>query len=202
MANQYVNDVVRYFKRKTATGYEDPVYFGAEQRFITGLRNSGVNNLEEQFLLGTDTYTETYYDNDGNTIIEKSFHINDNSNYDNYYKIKTIIYKEGGSVDASFYFDGNELVMPNDSNKILFGDGSITYPSLETLYAIDTESFDFNNDSFNIFITDFTTLQKDELYFVSNGTETLILTKITSKRFVKDGHKMAVKESITNHINS
>ena len=68
-------EVVRFFRRKSSTGYDSPTYLGAEQRFVGALRNSGVNNLEEQYILGTDTYTEKYTDSDGNSVVEVSYHI-------------------------------------------------------------------------------------------------------------------------------
>ena len=72
-------EVVRFFRRKSSTGYDSPTYLGAEQRFVGALRNSGVNNLEEQYILGTDTYTEKYTDSDGNSVVEVSYHINDSA---------------------------------------------------------------------------------------------------------------------------
>ena len=76
MATGHEAEVIRYLKRKSSSGFESPTYLGAEQRFVSALRNSSVNNLEEQYILGTDTYIETYVDAQGNKIVETSYHIN------------------------------------------------------------------------------------------------------------------------------
>ena len=70
MANsKYKAEVVRYLRKKTNGGYtEAPTYLGSEQKFVGALRNSNDNNLEEQFLLGTDCLTTEWEDN-GNSYI-------------------------------------------------------------------------------------------------------------------------------------
>ena len=72
MANsKYKAEVVRYLRKKTNGGYtEAPTYLGSEQKFVGALRNSNDNNLEEQFLLGTDCLTTEWEDN-GNSYIRK-----------------------------------------------------------------------------------------------------------------------------------
>ena len=67
------NDVIKYLRRKSSSGTFEPIsWIGAEQRFVSALRNSGVNNLEEQYIIGTETYTVEYQDENQNDIIEKN----------------------------------------------------------------------------------------------------------------------------------
>lgn len=204
MASEYEADVVRYFRQKGSTGYEPITFLGAEQRYVNALRNSGINNLEEQYILGTDTYTEVYSDEDDNIIIEKSFHINSNDEsaiYSDYYKVKTTVYKDNIS-DRDFYFSGNELIMPDDINKVIFGNGSVDYPDLDTLYGVDSSLFDFNDDEWDIYSAEFVAVRKDELFFITNSGTTIkpVLTKTISKKYIKDGKKVVFKEDIENHL--
>ena len=109
MATGHEAEVIRYLKRKSSSGFESPTYLGAEQRFVGALRNSNVNNLEEQYILGTDTYSETYVDEHGNKIVETSYHINDTiHSLTDYYKIISTTYTNG-IVNEDFFFDNNNL---------------------------------------------------------------------------------------------
>lgn len=208
MASEYESNVVRYFRKKGNGGFSEPItYLGAEQRYVNALRNSGVNNLEEQFVLGTDTYTEVYTDAEENIIVEKSFHVNSDSEsavYSDYYKVKTTVYKDTIS-DRDFYFRGNELIMPDDINKIIFGNGSVDYPDLNTLYGVDSSLYRFGDDnSLQIFSADFMIIRKDELFFITNNGATItpVLTKTISKKYIQEGDKVIFKESIENHLKS
>lgn len=203
-SNEYTADVVRYFRRKGTSGFTEPITFlGSEQRYVTALRNSGVNNLEEQYILGTDTYTEVYTDKDDNIIVEKSFHVNSNSNsvYTDYYKVKTTVYKDNIQ-DKDFYFNGDTMMMPDDINTIIFGNGSVSYPDLDTLYGIDSSIFSFNGDTFSVYPSNFITIRKDELFFITNNGAIIkpVLTKTISKKYIKDGAKVVFKEDIVNHL--
>ena len=208
MPNIYGTDVVRYFRKKGDSGFtEPPTYLGAEQRYVNALRNSGINNLEEQYILGTCTYTEMYTDSEENEIIEKSFHVNSNDSspvYNNYYKLVSTIYKDPIVTGEDFYFDEDMLMLPDDPSKIVFGDGSLDYPDLDTLYGVDSNIFDFENNTFNIRSAEFSILRRDQLFFITdNGaTATPVLTKITSKRVIRDAgiDKTVFKEDIQNHL--
>ena len=202
----YETDVVRYFRRKGSTGFDEPVtYLGAEQRFVNALRNSNDNNLEEQYLLGTDTYTEVYEDIDGNIIIEKSFHANSNDPafvYTDYYKVITTVYKDNIE-DRDFYFDSNKVIMPDDVNKVIFGNGSVDYPDLNTLYGVDGDIFEFVNSKMNIYSDEFVTVRKDELVFITNNGATIkpVLTKTIKRKAVRgNGGKVVYQEDIQNHL--
>ena len=200
MATGHEAEVIRYLRRKSSSGFESPTYLGAEQRFVGALRNSSVNNLEEQYILGTDTYSEAYTDEQGNKIVETSYHINDAMHsVTDYYKIISITYSNG-TINKDFFFDNNSLKLPNDSQVVLFGDGSISHPNENELYGESNKAID--NNEMKIYPSSYTTIKKEELHYISNNgaTDLLVLTKITSKKYENDGKREIIRESITNHI--
>ena len=200
MATEHEAEVIRYLRRKSSSGFESPTYLGAEQRFVGALRNSSVNNLEEQYILGTDTYSETYVDEQGNKIIETSYHINDTMHsVTDYYKIISTIYTNG-IINEDFFFDNDSLKLPNDS--VLFGDGSTSYPNENELYGESNKIFAIDNSEMKIYPSSYTTIKKEELHYISNNgaTDLLVLTKTTGKRYEDDGKREIIIESITNHI--
>ena len=200
MATGHEAEVIRYLRRKSSSGFESPTYLGAEQRFVSALRNSSVNNLEEQYILGTDTYSETYIDEQGNKIVETSYHINDTMHsVTDYYKIISTTYTNG-IINEDFFFDNDSLKLPNDS--VLFGDGSTSYPNENELYGESNKIFAIDNSEMKIYPSSYTTIKKEELHYISNNgaTDLLVLTKIIGKRYEDDGKREIIRESITNHI--
>ena len=200
MATGHEAEVIRYLRRKSSSGFESPTYLGAEQRFVSALRNSSVNNLEEQYILGTDTYSETYVDEQGNKIVETSYHINDTMHsVTDYYKIISTTYTNG-IINEDFFFDNDSLKLPNDS--VLFGDGSTSYPNENELYGESNKIFAIDNSEMKIYPSSYTTIKKEELHYISNNgaTDLLVLTKITGKRYEDNGKREIIRESITNHI--
>ena len=200
MATGHEAEVIRYLRRKSSSGFESPTYLGAEQRFVGALRNSNVNNLEEQYILGTDTYSETYVDEQGNKIVETSYHINDTiHSLTDYYKIISTTYTNE-IINEDFFFDNNSLKLPNDS--VLFGDGSTSHPNKNELYGESNKIFAIDNSEMKIYPSSYTTIKKEELHYISNNgaTDLLVLTKIIGKRYEDDGKREIIRESITNHI--
>ena len=200
MATGHEAEVIRYLRRKSSSGFESPTYLGAEQRFVGALRNSNVNNLEEQYILGTDTYSETYVDEQGNKIVETSYHINDTMHsVTDYYKIISTTYANG-IINGDFFFDNDSLKLPNDS--VLFGDGSTSYPNENELYGESNKIFAIDNSEMKIYPSSYTTIKKEELHYISNNgaTDLLVLTKTTGKKYEDDGKREIIRESITNHI--
>ena len=200
MATGHEAEVIRYLRRKSSSGFEPPTYLGAEQRFVSALRNSSVNNLEEQYILGTDTYSETYVDEQGNKIVETSYHINDAMHsVTDYYKIISTTYTNG-TINKDFFFDNNSLKLPNDS--VLFGDGSTSHPNRNELYGESNKIFAIDNSEMKIYPSSYTTIKKEELHYISNNgaTDLLVLTKTTGKKYEGDGKREIIRESITNHI--
>lgn len=197
--NNYTMDIVKFFRRKSADGFTEPItYLGAEQRFVGALPNSNNNNLEEQFLLGTDTYTEAYLNIEGNQVIEKSFKKDGETT--NYYKLVTIIYSEENQKNTDFYFDNDIVYMLNENN-------SIDYDSVESkLNFEDNDFIVFDVDSqgvgeITITPDTFVILRVDSLYFVDgNENNILVAIKTTQKRYTTD-NKEIIKESIENKLN-
>lgn len=189
------NDVVKYFRRKSSEGFEPLTYFGAEQRYVTALSNSNTNNLEEQYLLGTDTYVQISFDEEENQIIEKFFK-KDNSDKE-YYKLVSIVYKIENQQNTDFYFEDDIFTICNRSE-------DISYDSSE-------KEFDFNNVNYVTFIIDeygegymevfpnnYTISQIDTLYYVNKNKESIyVARKVTDKKVTSDG-KTIVRETIEN----
>lgn len=200
----YENNVIRYLRRKGDFDFEPVTWIGSEQRFVGPLRNSNINNLEEQYILGTDTYTEFYEDNSGNSVIEKSFCItNDNlDNIINYYKMISVIYKNPIFKNDISFIDG-EMQMTNKYNDIVFGDGSSEYPDVNSIYYLDADKYKFDQDG-NLQLTsssnaEFAILREDKLYFIKENEQILVLTKITEGKS-EDG-KTVIREKIINSLN-
>lgn len=202
MAN-YTAEVVKYLRRKSSDGFSEPItYLGAEQRFVGALRNSGVNNLEEQYLIGTDTYTETYTDADGNEVVEKSFHVNGSTqSLTDYYKLVTKTYKNGTS-NENFFFDNNQIKLPNDETEVLFGDGTTLYSDTHEVYCVNETTFVEENNVLKIFPSSYTIIKTEDLYYVTNnGNSTIhVLGKTIDRKYINGGAREVVRESITNYL--
>lgn len=199
----YTGEVLRYLRRKDPeTGEFEPItWLGSEQRFVGALRNSGINNLEEQYVLGTNTYRVSYKDNDGNTVIEKHFCINDGSGdlseATNYYKVITTVYKNLYSDNWKFVNNGLQVSM---DGMMAFGDGSSEHPNEEAVYCDDINTFTFTDDALKIY-PDFIPSRVDRLYFVKNGQpDLLVLTKITKIKTLITG-QFITHEQIINGLN-
>ena len=197
------SEVIKFLRRKTITGFDEPIsYLGAEQRFVGPLRNSNNNNLEEQFLIGSDCYTESYIDPDtGDTIIKKEYHTNNAVNPVNYYYIQTWIYANS-HINMDYYFEGSALRLPYDPSVVVFGDPSDPeYSDPNTLYGLDTGVFANEGEQLTIFPKSLAVSRKDELHFIqSYGSDILVSTKITGEKYKSDGITKVIVETITNNL--
>lgn len=199
-------EVIKYLRRKNSNGFDTVSYFGAEQRFVSPIRNSSLNNLEEQFILGTDSYTEVYEDANENIIIEKNFYINNDAagaEFTDYYKLISTIYKqEGEGIDP--YYTASNIDFIN-GNKVLYGiAGDVVYGDITEIYLKETKARAENN---SVNITPDTapvTLREDRLYFVHDdeATKTLVTTKQIIKDYDTIDNKMIIKEIINNNLTS
>lgn len=187
-------DVVKYFRRKQSNGFEAPTYLGAEQRFVGALPNSNNNNLEEQFLLGTDTYTEFYLDNEGNQVIEKSFK-KDGADTD-YYKLVSIIYAPSQQHNDDFYFDNDEIHLKDGDPAASYADGQLDFNdnSYITFNIIDGKT------GISVLPNTFTASRLDSLYYIDNGgNSTLVAIKTTFNKTTVDGREI-VKELVEDKL--
>lgn len=195
-------EVIKYLRRKSSSGFEPITYLGAEQRFVGALRNSGINNLEEQYILGTDTYTVKYTDKNGNQITETSYHINDvTHSATDYYKLITTVYKTSAA-DENFFFEGKELRLPNDNTEVIYGDGSDLFPDTSAVYSVNDSTFVEEQGRWTIYPSSYAVLQKDELHYISgNGAvDTLVLTKTTEQEVDSATGREITRENIVNHL--
>lgn len=210
MANTQSAAVIKYLRQKAKNGFDNIItYLGAEQRFVGALRNTNLNNLEEQYIIGTDSYSEAYKDNDGNDVVEISYHINDAvHSKTNYYKLKQVYYNTDKIYTEYKYTDSETLTLESsESCSIHYGDGSTNYPDEKAIYIEETtgeSSFIFsdNNNTLSISPNNFNIEEEDELHYITDEGETdlLVASKIISKKYSIDGNKEIRRENITNHL--
>lgn len=212
--------VIRYLRRKGSNGFENVTWLGSEQRFVASLRNSSNNNLEEQYLLGTDTYTIEYEGEDSELdpatqtvitypayITEKYFCImpeNDPlDNEEHYYKLITYKYKNAITPSSGYYFGIDTAFFPDKPAEVLIGDGSPEHPDTEMLYCETPVVFGQYASELQIFPDYSSRIQKDELWWVgAQGTmDTLISTKKTYVKYDSSDRKIT-QEVITKAVNS
>ena len=197
MANsKYEAEVVRYLRKKTNGGYtEAPTYLGSEQKFVGALRNSNDNNLEEQFLLGTDCLTTEWKDN-GNSYIKKEYFIQDTGDDATQklssYVVNTVIYGPDNVHNTDCYFTDDALVADNMQD--------IAFNS-DVLVLDDDQVYCYSMETLQIYPNAFVITREAKLQFV-DSTNTLIdvLTKYTGRKYSKDGKYSYVQEKIINHI--
>lgn len=196
------SEVIKYIRRKTSTGFDEPIsYLGAEQRFVGALRNCHNNNLEEQLLMGCDCYTEMYTNSEGTKITKKSFYIQGTINPTNYYYVISYEYKEDQRPSIDYFFEGDALRMPYSEAQV-FGDPSdLEHPNPNALYLLDRTIFAEGLNKLLIFPDSYTIIRKDELHFIqSDGTDILVSTKTTGEKYKSDGVTKVITESIVNNL--
>ena len=67
-------NVIKFLMTKGADGFSTPSYLGAEQYFVSALRGSKNNNLEEQYLMGVDCITTSWPTAEGVDRITKEYY--------------------------------------------------------------------------------------------------------------------------------
>lgn len=128
-------NVLKYLKRKKSGKYDDPVvYIGAEQRFVSPMRGSNNNNLEEQNILGVDFIATSHWDANGTTLITRQEFRND-ATVSEYYVLEIYKYNAPGGGGE---FTDNELIL--NSNKIYFKDIGM---------VIEDDQAEFQNGTIN-----------------------------------------------------
>jgi len=203
-------NIVKYVRRKNGPeSYDSPINFGTKPCFVSPIRNSHLNNLEEQILLGTDDYMITKEDSDGNIIIEQNFcaaNLEFNPETKNYYKMISTIYQDVEMYsDVAFHGDALEF---SDKLKdaVKFGDGIAPYDDETTVYFINTDSenkkFDWGEDGININdpLGGYAKTREDQLYFVKDDSDNPlhVLTKITGVKNI--GGMQVTYSNIVNYL--
>lgn len=185
-----IGNVVKMLRTKNASGFSSPSYIGAEQYFVSPIRGSSSNNLEEQLLIGIDCETTSWTEADGTKRITKEFRKEDTVS--NYYKLEIYQYTNSsileeyiGYVDGVLSFKINEA----DVDTTEIDDGVLKIEN-SSIYGLDAED--------RLTVNPVMTAELQELYFVSDTDVTLVTTKRILKIF-NDGNEI-VKEIITNQL--
>ena len=212
--------VIRYLRRKGASGFDNVTWLGSEQRFVAPLRNSSNNNLEEQYLLGTDTYTIEYEGEDSEldpatqTIVTYPAYITEKyycimpendplDNEEHYYKLITYKYKNAITPSSGYFFGEDTIYLPDKPTEVMAGDGTPEHPDIETLYCETPVVFNQYASELQIFPDYSSRIPKDELWWVgAQGTmDTLISTKKTYVKYDNSDRKIT-QEVITKAVNA
>lgn len=186
-------DIIKRLKAKGDDGF---TYLGAEQRFVGALRNGGINNLEEQYILGVNTYTISYTNEKGESITEKSFCQDPNETETQkagFYKLITTI--EENALIRDFYFEDNSFIA---SKKSSFEEGVL---KLESVGIIEDGSAVINFSSFADISSVNLETKKEELQFIKIGSTGELITadlwiKTTTLSWDENGREIT-KEVIT-----
>lgn len=190
-------NVLKFLKRKkTGSTYSDNIYFGAEQRFVSALRGTSNNNLEEQNILGMDCIITSEWE-DTTRIETKEFR--NEELVTGYYILKSQIFNE--SSDSSFRenelfftsdlinFQGEYLHIESDEAKFNDNENSVVIPSnLGTNVSIIAEIGE-----------DFKIIRIDTLYYKNKNSELIKVSEKTTYE-KKDNGKTITKSIIVNNL--
>lgn len=203
---QSVN-IIRYLQTKKSDGtFGSPSYLGSEARFITPTRNTNLNSLEEQLLLGCDTITEQWVEDNGDIKISTQYHDGDASSY---YLLESTIYKNPTKAESGISIGTDEsgttvLNLSSDSDAEISNEAKgETAETLDynVLYISNSETYSLTNEGLAISPPEFTILKTDILSYIKNAEtkdEVIIkiAEKITSQRVTANG-KIVTQEKIT-----
>lgn len=174
-------NILRFFKRKIADNYEEPIYLGAEQRFITALRGSNHNNLEEQFLLDVDKIVVSQW---LGTTLKETTEFHDGTKTNGYYILESSHY--GAAADSQWMYDGIQFayefitfqkpdpvlqeqygnVLEIKSNEADFTDNNTTLSVRQKFEKDDTPDSELDSEGFR--------KVKDEILYYKNSKDELI----------------------------
>lgn len=136
-------NVISKLSKKSSTGFDTPYPIGTDAKYISGVRGTHVNNIEEQFLIGFDCITTTEILEDGTEFVIQEFR--DDTVTQEYYIIET--HNFANFEAAKHFLKKNALYLPNDlaDNKFTSDDqpagaGSISF------VGIDTSVYSFSDD--------------------------------------------------------
>ena len=136
-------NVISKLSKKSSTGFDTPYPIGTDAKYISGVRGTHVNNIEEQFLIGFDCITTTEILEDGTEFVIQEFR--DDTVTQEYYIIET--HNFANFEAAKHFLKKNTLYLPGDlaDNKFTSydqpaGAGSISF------VGIDTSVYSFSDD--------------------------------------------------------
>ena len=136
-------NVISKLSKKSSTGFDTPYPIGTDAKYISGVRGTHVNNIEEQFLIGFDCITTTEILEDGTEFVVQEFR--DDTVTQEYYIIET--HNFANFEAAKHFLKKNALYLPGDlaDNKFTSDDqpagaGSVSF------VGIDTSVYSFSDD--------------------------------------------------------
>ena len=136
-------NVISKLSKKSSTGFDTPYPIGTDAKYISGVRGTHVNNIEEQFLIGFDCITTTEILEDGTEFVIQEFR--DDTVTQEYYIIET--HNFANFEAAKHFLKKNALYLPYDlaDNKFTSDDqpagaGSVSF------VGIDTSVYSFSDD--------------------------------------------------------
>ena len=136
-------NVISKLSKKSSTGFDTPYPIGTDAKYISGVRGTHVNNIEEQFLIGFDCITTTEILEDGTEFVIQEFR--DDTVTQEYYIIET--HNFANFEAAKHFLKKNALYLPRDlaDNKFTSDDqpagaGSVSF------VGIDTSVYSFSDD--------------------------------------------------------
>ena len=136
-------NVISKLSKKSSTGFDTPYPIGTDAKYISGVRGTHVNNIEEQFLIGFDCITTTEILEDGTEFVIQEFR--DDTVTQEYYIIET--HNFANFETAKHFLKKNALYLPGDlaDNKFTSDDqpagaGSVTF------VGVNTEVYSFSDD--------------------------------------------------------
>lgn len=128
-------NVISKLSKKNSTGFDVPYPIGTDAKYISGVRGTHVNNIEEQFLIGFDCITTTEILEDGTEFVVQEFR--DDTVTQEYYIIET--HNFANFETAKHFLKKNALYLPGDlaDNKFTSdnqpaGAGSVTFVGVNT----------------------------------------------------------------------
>ena len=136
-------NVISKLSKKSSTGFDTPYPIGTDAKYISGVRGTHVNNIEEQFLIGFDCITTTEILEDGTEFVVQEFR--DDTVTQEYYIIET--HNFANFETAKHFLKKNALYLPGEltDNKFTSDDqpagaGSVTF------VGVNTEVYSFSAD--------------------------------------------------------
>lgn len=136
-------NVISKLSKKSSTGFDTPYPIGTDAKYISGVRGTHVNNIEEQFLIGFDCITTTEILEDGTELVIQEFR--DDTITQEYYIIET--HNFANFEAAKHFLKTNALYLPRDLSDHKFtsddqpaGAGSVSF------VGIDTSVYSFSDD--------------------------------------------------------
>ena len=136
-------NVISKLSKKSSTGFDTPYPIGTDAKYISGVRGTHVNNIEEQFLIGFDCITTTEILEDGTEFVVQEFR--DDTVTQEYYIIET--HNFANFETAKHFLKKNALYLPGELTDNKFtsdnqpaGAGSVTF------VGVNTEVYSFSAD--------------------------------------------------------